>query len=255
MAQLVAFHYQPRHTPLHRIDPRVKLPLFLLVVAVILHSGPIGLALLTVAFLLGIASTRLPVHRLFEELKLFALLLLLMFIARSVASEPGPVISAGPITLAKSAVAAGGLLVWRLGLLLLYGTLLAATTRSSHLQAAVAWYLSPFPFLPRARIATMVGLTISLIPLIFDSYNEISDAQRARCVQGIRNPVRRLAQLSIPLILKTFGRADTLSSAIESRCYNDERSFDSLKARITDLFWVLGGLLLAIAALLADRIL
>ena len=255
MAQLVAFHYQPRRSPLHAIDPRVKLPLFLLIVGVILHSAVLGLTLLTLAFLFGILSTRLPVKRILEELKLFALLLLLMFVARSIAPEPGPVISAGPISLAKSAVAAGGLLVWRLGLLLLYGTLLAATTRSSHLQAAVAWYLSPFPFLPRARIATMVGLTISLIPLIFDSYNEISDAQRARCVQSIRNPARRLAQLSIPLILKTFGRADTLSSAIESRCYNDNRSFDPLKARVSDLFWAVGGLLLGAAALLADRIL
>ncbi len=255
MAQFVAFHYQPRRSPLHAIDPRVKLPLFLLLVATILHSGPVGLALLSLAFLLAIVSTRLPARRLLEELKLFILLLVLMFIARSIASEPGPIISAGPITLARSAVTAGALLVWRLGLLLLYGTLLAATTRSSHLQAAVAWYLSPFPFLPRARIATMVGLTISLIPLIFDSYNEISDAQRARCVQGIRNPVRRLAQLSVPLILKTFGRADTLASAIESRCYNDARSFDALKARAADLFWGFGVAALATGAFLVDRLL
>jgi energy-coupling factor transporter transmembrane protein EcfT len=254
MAQLVAFHYQPRDTPVHHVDTRFKLPLFLLVVAVILRSGPVGLALLSASLAAGIALARLPIARIGRELRLFALLLLLMFVARSVGQGGTGHFLFDPAAVFRRGALAAGILVWRLSLLLLYGTLLATTTRTSHLQAAVAWFLKPFPFLPGARIATMVGLTISLIPLIFDSYNEISDAQRARCIQGVGNPLRRLRRLAVPLILKTFGRADTLASAIESRCYNDARSFAPLVSRHSDWFAVFLVLAITAASFAADRI-
>lgn len=94
----------------------------------------------------------------------------------------------------------------------------------------------------------MVGLTLSLIPLVFDTYREISDAQAARCLQGRRNPLRRLRLLVLPLMLKTFGRADHLAEAMESRCYSDERTFVTLTSRRAD--WLVG-LLVAAVALLA----
>ena len=255
MASLVIFHYQPGDSAAHRLDARFKLPLFLLVVAVTLHSRPLALGLLSVALVGAIVNSRLPLGRIARELRLFALLLILMFVARSFAADTGPQFAIGILKVPREGPAAAGILVWRLALLLLYGTLFAATTRGAYLQASVAWYLRPFRFIPGARIATMVGLTVALIPLVFDSYNEVSDAQRARCVERIKNPVRRVRELAVPLILKTFGRADSLAAAIESRCYTETRSFARLRAGPSDWLATLIVLLVAALAVGADRLL
>jgi energy-coupling factor transporter transmembrane protein EcfT len=226
----------------------------LLVVAVILHSRVSALGLLTIALIAAVVLSRLPVGRIARELRLFALLLVLMFVVRSFAADTGPYFAIGALKLSRKGMEAAGILVWRLVLLLLYGTLFAATTRGAHLQASVAWYLRPFRFIPGARIATMVGLTVALIPLVFDSYNEVADAQRARCVERIKNPVRRVRGLAVPLILKTFGRADSLAAAIESRCYSDARSFAPLRARPSDWVTAFIVLLVAASALCANRL-
>ena len=250
MASLVIFHYQPGDTPIHRLDARFKLPLFLLIVAVALHAGPFGLLLLCAATAAAVAAARLPARRILRELRLFLLLLILMFVARSAGESGG----AGGQFSAES-IGAAGLLVWRLILLVVLGTLLAATARAAHLQSAVAWFLRPFRFLPGGRVATMVGLTISLIPLIFDTYREVSEAQAARCAHGLRKPVRRLRRLVVPLMLKTFGRADDLAAAMESRCYSDDRAFARLHAAGSD--WMGAAIVVAFAAasLALDRLL
>lgn len=241
MASLVVFHYQPGGTAVHRLDARFKLPLFLLLVAVTLHAPPLGLLVLSAATAAAVGAARLPVRRVARELRLFLLLLVLMFVARSAGGAEG-----ASAQLSPESVRAAGLLVWRLMLLVVLGTLLSATARASHLQAAIAWFLRPFRFLPAVRIATMVGLTISLIPLIFDTYREISEAQAARCAHGLRRPARRLRRLVVPLMLKTFGRADGLASAMESRCYNDARSFVRLHATGGD--WLAAVLVVLVAA-------
>lgn len=253
MAQLVAFHYQACRSPLHRLDTRIGLPLFLLMVGVLLRSGPLGLGFLSLLAAVLFASAHLPAGRIAKEFRPFALLLALMFAARAL----GDTASGAGLSLrfSHAALVAAALLVWRLALLVLFGTLFAGTTKASHLQSTLAWYLRPFRFLPGARIATMVGLTISLIPLIFDSYREISDAQAARCAHGFRRPARRLRQLVVPLMLKTFGRADSLAAAMESRCYNDSRTFAPLHVRVADWGAAFLGVAAAAAALLLDRLL
>lgn len=243
MASLVVFHYFPGGTVVHRVDARFKLPLFLLLVAVAVHAGPFGLVLLCAATAAGVAVARLPAARIAKELRLFLLLLAMMFIARSA----GDTTSAGTVKgFTAASFGAAGLLVWRLSLLVVLGTLLSATARAAHLQSAVAWYLRPFRFLPGGRIAMMVGLTISLIPLVFDSYREISDAQAARGSHGLRQPIRRLKRVVVPLMLKTFGRANEIGAAMESRCYTDERTFARLETGAAD--WIAAGIVMLLAA-------
>lgn len=247
MASLVAFHYQPRATVVHGIDLRFKLPLFLLVVAAALHSAAVGLLVLSLFTAVAFGLSRLPVARIAREFRSFALLLAVMFVARSLGD--------GATVYSPAGVSAAAILVWRLSLLLALGTLLAGTSRVSHLQAAVAWYLRPIPFLPEGRIATMVGLTISLIPLLFDSYHEIADAQSARCIHGVRNPIRRLRSVVLPLLLKTFGRADHIAAAMESRCYRDDRTFTPLASRSADWIVLFFVVMVVGAVVVADRLL
>jgi energy-coupling factor transporter transmembrane protein EcfT len=100
----------------------------------------------------------------------------------------------------------------------------------------VQWFLKPFAFIPGKRIATMMGLTTRFIPVILNQANETAAAQRARCVENRKNPVYRLIRLGIPLIRRTFERADRLAIAMEARCYSENRTDPELCAARTD--WI-----------------
>lgn len=228
MASLSFFHYLPRSSVLHRFDARMKLPAFAVSVAVVLHAALAGLVLETIIIGAAARASRLPVAEISRELLPFGVLLILMALTTASSTAGTSLVPGLPFTL--QGLAAGGYLVWRLTLLVVLGSLLAGTTAVASIQASVAWYLRPFPFLRGGRIATMIGLTVTLIPLIFDSYREVSDAQTSRGAGSIRNPLRRIALLAFPLLLKTFRRADTLAAALESRSYCDERSYPAFAA-------------------------
>jgi energy-coupling factor transporter transmembrane protein EcfT len=53
-------------------------------------------------------------------------------------------------------------------------------------------------------------------------------------VENRKNPVYRLIRLGIPLIRRTFERADKLAVAMEARCYNENRTDPELSATRID---------------------
>ena len=101
---------------------------------------------------------------------------------------------------------------------------LVITTRPTEIKAAVEWFLKPFPAIPRARIGTMLGLLLRLIPLLTAQAAETMDAQRARGVENRKNPIYRLTWFAIPFLRRSFTAVDHLSMAMEARCYTDERT-------------------------------
>jgi len=243
VAEVVLFHYQSKPGLLHRYDPRHKLPLFVLLAAALFHAGPLGMALLTLVAGVGIAAARLPVKRVGRELLPFTVLLAVSFAALSLTTPGRPV--AGLPAFTVEGARAGGFLVWRLFVVFLFGALFAATTSFGSLRSAVVWYLKPFPILPAGRIATMLGLTLSLVPLLFDTYRGIAEAQASRCVANSRRPLRRLAGAASSLLVRAAGRADALVLAMEARCYVDDRTVRRLRSRLAD--WLVTAVLLALS--------
>jgi len=232
MAEIALFHYQTRETALHRYDPRHKLPLLILMVALLFHTGAWGLLFLSALLAAGGAIGRLSLGDLFRGLLPLGLLILAGFLAEALTVPGAKVIAGLPVT--REGLVKGGLLAWRLAAVVLLGTLFTATTSIRDLRSAIVWYLRPFPALHGGRIATMIGLTISLIPLVFDTQGEISDALRSRCIERSGRFVRRAGALAAPLIIKTFTRADEMVQAMEARCYSDERTVARLRARSSD---------------------
>jgi len=102
--------------------------------------------------------------------------------------------------------------------------ILIVSTRYSEIKKAIEWALAPFPFVPKRRVATMIGLLLRFIPVIFNEAREIKDAQRARAIEARKNPVFRIVKLVIPLVRRTFLRAEKSALAMESRCYQEMRT-------------------------------
>jgi energy-coupling factor transporter transmembrane protein EcfT len=63
-----------------------------------------------------------------------------------------------------------------------------------------------------------------LIPVIFDSYTEMMNAQKSRCVELQKNPIKRVNFIVFPLLSRTLRRTDEIVYAMESRCYSEVRT-------------------------------
>jgi energy-coupling factor transporter transmembrane protein EcfT len=69
----------------------------------------------------------------------------------------------------------------------------------------------------------MVGVAVTLIPQLFREKEIIMRAQTARgfTSSGIRGSTAFL----VPLLLRSFNKADELSDTLESRCYYQTRRY------------------------------
>jgi biotin transport system permease protein len=63
----------------------------------------------------------------------------------------------------------------------------------------------------------MLSLALRFIPLLFDKFEEIREAQRARGLE------RSVVALLMPLLIKTLRMANDLTEAIEARGYDPDR--------------------------------
>ena len=240
MVELAALNYQPGDTHLHRLDVRFKLVLLVMISLTSVNAAAPGLGLATVLVFGAMFNARLGMQQLLHELRYFIWLLILVWLARGLTVPGEQVIGLGFISISREGLVEGGLICWRLGVIVVLGALLVTTSRSADIRAAVEWFLKPLPGVPHKRIGTMLGLMVRFIPVAFDQVNEIQDAQRARGVENRKNPFYRLPRLVIPTLRKTFTRADELATAMEARCFSENRTDRDFSAKVAD--WLsLGG--------------
>jgi energy-coupling factor transporter transmembrane protein EcfT len=234
MAELTTFSYRPGNSLIHSLDVRFKL-------AALVFSSLASLnadfpMLITASCLLVIVffHLRMPLKSVLKEIRYFFLLMLLIFSARALTATGTPLFETKYILISRQGIYEGALVAWRLLIIVFLALPFVATTRSSEVKAAVEWYLTPFPFIPQKRIATMMSLIMRFIPVIFEQARETADAQRARSVENRKNPVYRMIKFAIPLIRRIFETADELVAAMEARCYSESRTKPEFEARLRD---------------------
>lgn len=190
----------------------------------VLKTGLPG-TIICLGVLMGILKTLgLGPARLVTQLKAFLLFLTLIFLCRWAGTAGDPMVTLYGFSLTRQGFFSGSLVSLRFLVVMLLGLILTATTRSMEIKAAVQWFFKPIPFIPEKRVAVMVGLSLKFMPLILDNAREVTHAVNARCGNLKKNPVRRLINLSWPLLKKTFQSADDLSLAMQARGYSENRT-------------------------------
>ncbi|NNL75717.1 MAG: energy-coupling factor transporter transmembrane protein EcfT [Desulfobacterales bacterium] len=236
MAELTSFGFISGNSGLHRLDARFKITCMIFLSLVSIKSVFFELGILTILTLGIILNARLPLGSGLKELRYFLILLIFVFIARMLSTAGAPLISYKFITISMRGITDGILVCWRLALIAIFGFAFISTTRPSAIKASVQWFLKPVPIIPEKRVAVMMGLILRFIPVIFDQAREIVEAQKARGVENRKNPVYRLTKLGFPLMRRTFERADELGSALEARCFTENRTDPELVSALWD--WV-----------------
>ena len=234
MAELTALGFRPGSSIPHRLDARFKLASLALISIAALQADFRGLALLTIPAIAAIRHTRIPLRSIVSEMRYFAVLLLLVFIARALSTPGTPRFALIGISATREGLTAGALACWRLACVVLTGLVFITATRPSEIRGAVIRLLAPVPGIPERRVGTMFSLLVRFIPMIVDQARETADAQRARCIECHRNPVARVVKRAIALLRRIFEDADRLVVAMESRCYTEARTTPACSASRLD---------------------
>lgn len=250
MASLTAFHFRSGDTLIHTLDARFKLMLMALASITVLNVSVWPLCVLSGA-LVGVCwYIHLPLFSAAKELRFFFILLLMVFLARVLSTPGDPLLQLGLLTIGQTGVLDGVVVCWRLILIVVLSLILVFTTRVSDIKRSVAWFFKSVPGVPEKRLATMLGLIVRFIPVIFAKAGEVTAAQHARCIGSRRNPFFRLKTFTIPLLRSVFRDAGNLALAMEARSYSEEGIRRMSSATLKDWVMLFAGTSLCMVAFL-----
>ncbi|NLW59512.1 MAG: energy-coupling factor transporter transmembrane protein EcfT [Firmicutes bacterium] len=235
MAEMTLFRYLHRDTVLHRMDGRLKLGSMLLLSVSASLAGALRHYLVLFCLLcIALRVAKLPWAALLKELKFFALIIwvVLSINATTIPGDPIPNLPLPGVTV--QGVITGLRFAGRLINIILICVVTTGTTPLRTLRHVIEWCLRPLPFVPEVRIATMIQLTFALIPVLFIEFAEMSRAQKARCLEVRKNPIKRMYYTVLPFLEQTLHRTDQIVEAMEARGYSEIRTKAAFKSKTSD---------------------
>ena len=132
----------------------------------------------------------------------------------------------GLIRISEEGVRQALFIAVRLTLLLLSGSLLTLTTTTLDITEALERLLAPLARIgvPAHEFSLVLGIALRFLPQFAEEFRTIRAAQLARGAKLATSPVKGglsgLTSLLVPLFASAFRHADTLSSAMDARCYH-----------------------------------
>lgn len=228
----------PGNSPVHRFDPRLKLVLTIVYIAVLFAaSNPLGLTLSVVFLAAMYLVAQIPLKMIGRSLKpilpiiLFTAVLNVFFVS----GEGDPLFQMGFLTIYAEGVRYAIVMGVRVAALISGTSLLTYTTSPIVLTDAIEALLRPLAKLhfPVHELAMMMSIALRFIPTLIEETDKIMNAQKARGAMldtgKLTDRVKALVPVLIPLFISAFRRADELAMAMECRCYRGGEGRTRLK--------------------------
>lgn len=220
--------YWPENSPIHRMDPRAKLILALVVLLVILSSRNFYALGVAALFVFGFHFiSRVPLKQALKSI-LPLLILVAFYVLFSLFSvQTGTVLFEwGIIRLTTGGLIQGAFIACRMFLLLFSMSLLTLTTTTLDITDAFEYLLKPFTRigLPAHELSMIMGIALRFMPQFVSEVQTIYRAQISRgatfATGGLRAKTRMFSSVIVPLFTSAFRHAETLSLAMDARCYH-----------------------------------
>ncbi len=227
MDKMIIGRYIPGDSLIHRLDPRAKLLfVFLYICIVFLANNAITYGILTVFTLALILISGISLRFFLNGLKPILWLILFTLLLQLFLTRQGNVVFHYKfIKIYDEGVRQGIFISIRFMLLIFLTSLLTLTTTPISLTDGLESLLNPFKrvHLPIHELALMMSISLRFIPTLMDETEKIMKAQMARGVDfssgPIKDRVRAIIPLLIPLFVSSFKRAEELAIAMEARGY------------------------------------
>lgn len=221
---LTVGRYYALDSPVHRLDPRVKLVGALaLLVAALLTQRPLAYLFLSVVLGLLLAAARLRPGFLLRNAASLKWLLIIVVVMHAFLTKGTPLFEAFP-RLSREGLAQGGVFAWRIGLMISTASLVTATTSPVDMGDAIEKLLGPLSRIgvPVHELAMISVIALRFVPTLLDEARRIIKAQQGRGARfdgGLVARARSAVPILVPLFASAFRRADELALAMDARCY------------------------------------
>lgn len=239
----------------HKLDPRAKIILTVLFVAMIfLCKNFFSLALVLGIIILSVAVSKVPFKMFAKSLKPIIPIVLFTAIINIFYITGGKeLLSLGFVKVTEKGVYTAVFMAIRIIFLIISSSLLTYTTVPTQLTDAIERLLSPLKIfhIPVHTLAMMMTLALRFIPTLIEEVERITNAQKARGADfetgSFMDKIKALIPILIPLFISAFRRAYELSYAMTCRCYTggDGRTrMKQMKMKASDflsiLFFIVG---------------
>ncbi len=257
--------YVQGNSIVHRLDPRVKLVMSVaFIVLLFVAKNALALAAAAVFLVIVYAISGVPLRMILKSLKpimpivLFTAILNMFFVAGE------PLLQWKFITITREGVVFALILSARIICLLAGTTLLTYTTSPIQLTDALERLMAPLAKLgfPAHELAMMMTIALRFIPTLIEETDRIMSAQKSRGASldtgTLKQRVRAMVPILVPLFVSSFRRADELALAMECRCYRGGEGrtrYKQLVYRWSDAAALLVFAAVFAAVILANRLL
>lgn len=249
MKNITLGQYYAVNSPIHRLDPRVKIVLALLyIVIVFLCSNVLSMALLLVSAFALILMSRIPTNIVLKSIKPIVFIIAFTGIINIFWTEGvgSPLLDLGFAQIYKEGIVNAIFLVVRIIVLIIGSSiLLTYTTTPIALTDGIERLLSPLKKLglPVHDFAMIMTIALRFIPTLMEEADKIMNAQKARGADFTNGSLIQRAKALIPILIPLFSssirHALDLATAMECRCYKGgvgRTRMKILKCQASDIF-------------------
>lgn len=237
MNNLTFGRFSPFNTFVHKLDPRNKI--FLMIVlfvcvflkvtvwsSTLIMSGVLFLFLISVMLISKVSVLSLLKSLGAMWILFLFLLVIYMFVPNPAYDKTHVAFTINNYPIYYDAFIQWGYIVIRLVMMLMVTMTLTSTTKPMDLTYGLEWYLTPLKIVkfPSHIVAMTLSIALRFIPTLIDETNRIIKAQSSRGVDfnhgGIFKRFRAIFALIIPLFVSAITRSEELSDAMEARGYD-----------------------------------
>lgn len=224
---MIIGQYVPVDSFIHRLDPRTKIIIiFFFVIFVFFANNVCSYGLLTVFTFITILTTKVPFRFILKGLTPVWFLILFTMLLHIFLTKEGPVVfELFTLEIHLGGIMKGLVISLRFMLLVAMTILLTLTTTPIDITDAIEKLLNPLKKVkfPVHELALMMSISLRFIPTLMQETDKISKAQSSRGVDfrtgPIKERIKAIIPLLIPLFVSAFKRAEELAMAMEARGY------------------------------------
>lgn len=234
--QTVFGRYISKDSVVHRMDPRAKLLLALLFMVMVFAAGSYVSLAVAAVFAAGMfAFARISVRQAFVSIAPLAILVIFTALLNIFFVQGGEVyFQFWIICISQGGLEQALFIAIRLTMLLLGVSLLTLATTTLDLTDAFEHLLKPFSRfgLPAHELSMILGIALRFLPQFAIELRTIYRAQLSRGANfstSTKSTLQLMVSLIVPLFTSAFRHAETLSLAMDARCYHGGENRTRLK--------------------------
>lgn len=254
MNNIALGRYIPLNSPIHKMDPRIKIvSMIFLMASIFVVNNWFGHAFMYLILVSAVLASKLTFKFILKSMKPMMFMLIFLSVLNVFAIKQGRVIlDLGSFKIYDQAIYSTLFVVSRLVLMIMVTTLLTATTPPLELTLGIEDLLKPLMKIgvPAHEIAMMISIALRFIPTLIEDTQKIMNAQASRGVDleegKIMEKINGVVSMIIPLFVMSYHRAEDLADAMEARGYYPGKvrtRYKQLKVEASDVLMLIMSLL------------